>query len=91
MSKVTGSFYVQLRPTRWGGKIDGLKAATLTQSKPRVARDAVALKINVAIPVEIFDRLPEVSIEVPLSHVGLPDVESEPYPMGDEEVEEVAS
>jgi hypothetical protein len=82
--KVSGSFYVQLKPTRWSGRIDGLKAATITQSKPTVARDAVAIKVNVSVPVAIFDRLPEVTIDVPLSHIGLPDIDSDPYPIADD-------
>lgn len=82
MSTVKGTFYVQMKADRLGGRVTGVKAIRLTQSKPGLTDpDSIAVKVNLSIPVEAFALVPEVNVEVPIAHVGVPTAESTEYPV----------
>lgn len=83
---VKGTFYVQLQAVRYGSTISKVKAVRSTQTKPySIEPDSIVIKVNVAVPSEAYELLPTVDISIPLEHVGLPEVESDSYPVATEE------
>jgi len=67
---VTATAYLQIKPDRryWGDKaVIGARILKMTQNKPGVLRDdSTLVKVRITVPIEAFEQVPVVDIELPV-------------------------
>lgn len=70
-TRVTATAYLQLKADRnWYGnkQVTGARIMKVTQNKPAtVDKDVTVVKTRITVPVEAFEQIPVVDIELPLS------------------------
>lgn len=73
---VRATGYLILEATRYvGGKVCEMKLARITQNPPSLSNNQVSIKLNVMVPMSVFDRgLALINISVPEELISQPDV-----------------
>lgn len=69
-NRVTATFYVQIVPDRYGhGErlVHGARAMRITQGRPEITvPDSKVVKMRITLPVEAFENVPVVDVNLPL-------------------------